>query len=56
MHCVHKARGWQPKAAGGWFALLTADTFIIYLNDYLKEINDYFDFKAFKTIYSLAYS
>jgi hypothetical protein len=24
MHCVHKAGGWQPKAAGGWFALLTA--------------------------------
>jgi hypothetical protein len=23
MHCVHKAGGWQPKAAGGWFALLT---------------------------------
>jgi len=22
MHCVHKAGGWQPKAAGGWFALL----------------------------------
>jgi hypothetical protein len=20
---VHKAGGWQPKAAGGWFALLT---------------------------------
>jgi hypothetical protein len=23
MYCVHKAGGWQPKAAGGWFALLT---------------------------------
>jgi len=20
---MHKAGGWQPKAAGGWFALLT---------------------------------
>jgi hypothetical protein len=30
--------------------------FIIYLNDYLKGMDDYFDFKAFKTIYSLAYS
>jgi hypothetical protein len=26
MHCVHKAGGWQPKAAGGWFALLTLFT------------------------------
>jgi hypothetical protein len=23
MHCVHKAGGWQPKAASSWFALLT---------------------------------
>jgi hypothetical protein len=23
MYCIHKAGGWQPKAAGGWFALLT---------------------------------
>jgi hypothetical protein len=23
MHYMHKAGGWQPKAAGGWFALLT---------------------------------
>jgi hypothetical protein len=30
--------------------------FIIYFNDYLKGINNYFDFKAFKTIYSLIYS
>jgi hypothetical protein len=30
--------------------------FIIYLNDYLEEIDDYFDFKAFKIIYSLTYS
>jgi hypothetical protein len=28
----------------------------MYLNDYLEGINNYFDFKAFKTIYSLAYS
>ena len=26
MHCVYKAGGWQPKAAGGWFALLTLYT------------------------------
>jgi hypothetical protein len=25
IHCVYKAGGWQPKAAGGWFALLTRD-------------------------------
>jgi hypothetical protein len=36
MHYVHKARGWQPKAAGGWFALLTLphkpdSTVIIYI-------------------------
>ena len=23
IHCVYKAGGWQPKAAGGWFTLLT---------------------------------
>jgi hypothetical protein len=29
MHCVHKAGGWQPKAAGGWSAggwACTSDT------------------------------
>jgi hypothetical protein len=33
-----------------------ADTFTLYLNDHLEGINNYFDFEAFKTIYSLAYS
>ena len=28
MHYVHKAGGWQPKAAGGWFALLTIIDFL----------------------------
>jgi hypothetical protein len=30
--------------------------FIIYLNNHLEGIDNYFDFEAFKTIYSLAYS
>jgi hypothetical protein len=32
MHCVHKAGGWQPKAAGGWFALLTFNITIVLVN------------------------
>jgi hypothetical protein len=24
---VYKAGGWQPKAAGGWFALLTIGSY-----------------------------
>ena len=30
--------------------------FILYLINYLKGIDNYFDFEAFKTIYSLTYS
>ena len=35
IHCIYKAGGWQPKAAGGWFALLTFKSMlksIIYSN------------------------
>jgi hypothetical protein len=32
MHCVYKAGGWQPKAAGGWFALLTLSSLISVFN------------------------
>jgi hypothetical protein len=31
IHYMYKAGGWQPKAAGGWFALLT-----IYITSTLK--------------------